>query len=115
MSPATIARYEALGWEFNHEEYKNHNNGDWEDDYTVKSPRLDNSFSVHTRYNDKLNREESPWEWMSERALFEAEKLAYVRQRLDGYNNQSNIDKAMEKALLKNPDARRITVTVKLV
>lgn len=115
MNPATIARYEALGWVFDHDSYENHHNGDWEDDYTIKSPRLDAPFAAYEQYNDDLNEMEAPWVWMTERALLVAEKLAYVCQRLDSYENESSVARAMEKALLKDPDAKRVTITVKLV
>ena len=117
MTPARIKHYQSLGWEFITDEWVNHHNGDPETDYYIKSPRLSEQVAVHPRHDSATNRWSLPWEWMTERQLLARETRAYVEERLGedtwGGNLRALKDAAI-KALLKDPDAKTITIKVKL-
>jgi len=116
MKPARIEYYKSLGWEFIEEEEVDYHNGDIDTEYLIKSPRLKESFWVRGEYVcDKWGcKWILPWDWMTEKQILQAECEAYVRQRLKGYHNENAANKALAKAMLKNPEGKKFTITVKL-
>ena len=103
MTPKRISHYESLGWTFTTSEWQNHHNGDWETDYIVKSPRLDEGFDIG-----------APYDRVTEANLLSRERQRYIHQRLDEYGVEGMIMETVSKALCKNPDAKSVTVTIKL-
>ncbi len=101
MSPACIKHYEALGWTFKHEEWRNHHNGDPEDDWNVKSPRLTKPFDAY-----------KPFDELREASMLAQEKVAYVSQRMTRWRDSWRGDHPIKRALFKDPEAKRITVTL---
>lgn len=114
MTTKELESLKAEGWTFETEEWDNPHNGDPETDYRVKSPRLHNAFSVYTQYDTNLNRVRSPWKWMTRIQMLAREKDAYVLQRMMNYENQNAIEDAVERVLHKDPDAKKVTVTIEL-
>ncbi len=108
MTPARIAHYKAQGWTFKHDEWQNGHNGDWEDDYLVKSPRLKKPFDLHVPFDDPR---------ATEKEMLNREKRAYVAQRIgedEWGTNRRAVCEAAEAELLKDPEAKTITITVRL-
>lgn len=112
MTTKEINSLKAQDWLFETEHGESHHNGDPYTDYSIRSPRLETSFSVFTQYDSKRNRSRLPWDWMTKAQMLARETLAYAQQRVR--DNESAIEDAVEAALVKNPDAKRLTVTIKL-
>jgi hypothetical protein len=114
MNPEVIARYKAEGWTFEVYEWESGHNGDEYTDYHVKSPRLHKPFNVGAEWSDTQRREIPRWETMTEKQILKREAEYYAFQRAHEDYNRSVVQDAVIKALRANPDAKKITITVKL-
>lgn len=103
MTSALIKRYRKAGWVFESEDYTNHHNGNPETDYTIKSPRLEEPFTVHKPF-DKLTLNE----------LLAKEREAYAEQIVEAYDNVDAIQCATVEALKTHAKGKRLSVTVTL-
>lgn len=103
MNPARIEHYESLGWAFEHDQWQNGHNGDYEDDYLVKSPRLKEAFDIGRPFDDAQ---------ITEALLLKRELSAYIDQRLRMWHHLYKNDEPIRQALAKNPDAKTVTVTL---
>ena len=98
MTPARIKHYRAQGWQLREIDEEEHYNAIY-----VKSPRLDEEVTFY----DTL-------ESLSEDELLDKELNAYIYQRLEDYTNREAIGVAFRKVLARDPDAKKVTVTVRL-
>jgi hypothetical protein len=114
MKPEVIARYKAEGWTFEVYEWESGHNGDEYIDYHVKSPRLHEAFNVGSEWSNEQRREIPRWETMTEKQILKCEAECYALQRAHEDYNCSVVQKAVIKALTADPDAKKITITVKL-
>ena len=67
MNTELIKQYEKKNWEFRREDWQNGHNGDWEESFYAKSPRLEEGFSFHSERG-------------TEKDLLDSEARAYARQ-----------------------------------
>lgn len=116
MKPARIEHYKKLGWEFTEVEEVDYHNGDIDTEYYIKSPRLKEGFRVRYKYvcNEQGCKSILPWDWMTEKQILRAETEAYIRQRLEDYFNKNAAYEALTKAMLKNPEGKKFTITVSI-
>ncbi len=114
MTPKQISSLKAQGWTFEIEEWESGHNGDPHESHYIKSPRLKEKTGVFRQYDKKTNRMLLPWEWMTKEQILDREKKAYANQRMDLYSNKDAVEKAVQAALVSDPDAKQITVTIKL-
>ena len=98
MTPTRIKHYRAQGWQLREIDEEEHYNAIY-----VKSPRLDEEVTFY----DTL-------ESLSEDELLDKELNAYIYQRLEDYTNREAIGVAFRKVLARDPDAKKVTVTVRL-
>ena len=103
MTPTRIKHYRAQGWQLREVDEEEHHNGNPYTAIYVKSPRLDEEVTFY----DTL-------ESLSEDELLDKELNAYIYQRLEDYTNREAIGVAFRKVLARDPDAKKVTVTVRL-
>jgi hypothetical protein len=114
MKPEVIARYKAEGWTLEEFHGESYHNGDPYTDYHVKSPRLHEAFNVGSEWSNEQRREIPWWETMTEKQILKREAEYYAFQRAHEDYNRSVVQEAVIKALIADPDAKKITITVKL-
>ena len=110
MKPERIAHYEKLGWEFEVRDEVDNHNGDIDTYYYIRSPRIkkllkrdDFEFSSRVSF-DK----------MDEQKMLADETEFYVKQRVKKMKDGYRWDEPIIQALLNDPEAKSITVTLEL-
>ncbi len=105
MTEARINHYRAQGWKLRVDHWRNGHNGDDEETVYFKSPRLKEEQAIFSA-NDLTD--------LDEKKMLASELRTYVQQRLDHWENRDALIDPLVKALTKDPDAKKVTITVNL-
>lgn len=116
MTPTLIARYKAAGWRFTVED-------DGRDTmilHYAQSPRMDKRALIHSPLRERQkagwHRGRTPWQDMTEKELLQWEAEARAKHLLDDpdFDDEKRWRKQLAAALLKDPTAKTVTLTLRL-